>query len=110
MTALSDLERARADPGLVVLEGFHAVKHALRFGAELTVIAAADLDRTAAMAAELAPDVVDVLKRRAQTVSGAELRRAAPHIRTGVIAVARRPWVDADAVLAGGGKAPVVVL
>ena len=27
--------RARKDPELAVLEGFHALKHALRFGAEV---------------------------------------------------------------------------
>src|SRR3954468_6628809 len=33
--ALAEVAQARRTPGLVVLEGFHAVKHALRFGAEL---------------------------------------------------------------------------
>ena len=33
---------ARHAPGLVLLEGLHAVKHALRFGAELIAVAAAD--------------------------------------------------------------------
>ena len=32
---LADVARARRDGGLAVLEGFHALKHATRFGAEV---------------------------------------------------------------------------
>ena len=34
--------RARSDPERVVLEGFHALKHAMRFGAEIEHACAAD--------------------------------------------------------------------
>ena len=37
--------------GPVVLEGFHPVKHALRFGAEVTEITAADPDEVVALTA-----------------------------------------------------------
>jgi tRNA G18 (ribose-2'-O)-methylase SpoU len=54
--------RSRADT--VLLDGFHAVKHALRFGA--AVLAAVTSDRAAALAlaTELAPDVRDALAGR----------------------------------------------
>ena len=42
---LADVARARRDPALVVLEGFHAVKHALRFGGELLGAWTADAGR-----------------------------------------------------------------
>jgi hypothetical protein len=46
------------DPGSgVLLEGFHALKHALRFGAEVTHGLAADRDAVLALARELAPDL-----------------------------------------------------
>ena len=88
---------ARGDPSLVVLEGFHAVKHALRFGAEL--------------AERLAPDVRDQLVRQARTVDAdtfAALGSAPPP--TGVAAVARRPAVDLAGLLSAPGPGPVVLL
>ena len=45
--------RARRDPALAVLEGFHPLKHALRFGAtviEVLTSDAAELERLAAAA------------------------------------------------------------
>ena len=63
MVELGDLRRARRDPGLVVLEGFHAVKHAVRFGAELLGLWTADADELVALSARLAPDVVLVQAR-----------------------------------------------
>ncbi len=104
---LQKLETARADPELVVLEGFHAVKHALRFGAELTLLLAADLQATLALAADLAPDLVDAFRGRAVE---AELRALAPRVRTGVVGVARRPCCDVGALLAPGSGGPVVLL
>ena len=42
MDLIGAYRSARRDPGLVVLEGFHAVKHALRFGAEVVRLVAPD--------------------------------------------------------------------
>lgn len=55
---------ALAHADAVLLDGFHAVKHALRFGA--TMLAALTPDRAAALAlaSELAPDVRDALASR----------------------------------------------
>jgi len=84
--------RARRDPELAVLEGFHALKHALRFGAEILEVAAISPDRLARLAESLAPDlgtrisdaVTEVLPRE-------ELARLVPRPpATGVVAIARR--------------------
>jgi TrmH family RNA methyltransferase len=102
---------ARRDRGLAVLEGFHALKHALRFGAELVEAVAADRKELERLAAELAPDLAGSLAQRATPVEAGVLDRMAPHTpRTGVIAIARRPAVDLDAALANGRAAPVVLL
>jgi tRNA G18 (ribose-2'-O)-methylase SpoU len=45
----------------VLLDGFHALKHAVRFGAEVPVAVTADRAATLALADELAPDVRDAL-------------------------------------------------
>lgn len=102
---------ARRDPRLAVIEGFHALKHALRFGAEVLEALAADPAQLRELAAELAPDLGDALAERTSPVSEeliAELVPQAP--RTGVVAIARRPEIDLTAVLAGQDPAPLVLL
>ena len=88
------LTAARADPALAVLEGLHALKHALRFGADVLRIAAPDPAATLALAARVAPDL-----ELAGRIERAPLGRRAHH--TGVAAIARRPPFDADALPAG---------
>jgi len=103
--------RARRDSGLAVLEGFHALKHAVRFGAEILEVVATQPDEIAALARELAPDLADALSRRAQPISSELLASLAPHApRTGVMAIARRPRIDLPAVLTGDVAAPIVLL
>ncbi len=102
---------ARRDPELAVLEGFHALKHALRFGAEVLEAVAADPEELRRLADELAPDLGDALAERTTAIAleiVAELVPQAP--RTGVVAIARRPPVDVTAALADPRPAPVVLL
>jgi RNA methyltransferase, TrmH family len=95
---LSDVARARKTPGLVVLEGFHAIKHALRFGAELLGAWTADPEEVKALQARLAPDV----KIPVEVVDAAALAELVP--RAQVLAVAKRPdQPDAYTVLDGPG-------
>lgn len=102
---------ARRDPRLAVLEGFHALKHALRFGAGVVEAVAADRARLRDLAAELAPDLGDALAERTVPVAAGLIAELAPQApRTGVVAIARRPEIDLAAVLAAAGPAPVVLL
>ncbi|HVY96840.1 MAG TPA: TrmH family RNA methyltransferase [Solirubrobacterales bacterium] len=103
--------RARRDRTLVVVEGFHALKHALRFGAEIEQAYAVDAPALEELAAELAPDLSGRFAALAAPIDAETLDRLAPLTpRTGVIAIARRPAVDATAVLADPRPAPVVLL
>jgi TrmH family RNA methyltransferase len=103
--------RARRDPGLVVLEGFHALKHGLRFGADVVEVAAVDPGELDRLAVELAPDLAGSLAARATPVGEDVLAELAPQApRTGVVAIAHRPAVDAAAALADERPAPVVLL
>jgi len=102
---------ARRDPRLTVVEGFHALKHALRFGAELEEAVAVDPEHLEELARELAPDLAGDLAGRVERIDAAalaDLVPLAPH--TGVAAIARRPAVDVGALLADPGPAPVVLL
>jgi RNA methyltransferase, TrmH family len=102
---------ARRDRELALLEGFHALKHALRFGAEVTEAVASDPEGLERLAAELAPDLAGSLAERTTEVDAELLGQLVPHApRTGVVAIARRPPVDVAAMLAGERRAPVVLL
>ena len=93
---------ARAGPDEAVLEGFHALKHALRFGADVRLVAAADAEALERLAADLAPDLAGAFRARAEVVPPAVLATLAPRTPpTRVVAIARRPAADAAAVLAG---------
>jgi TrmH family RNA methyltransferase len=102
---------ARRDPGLAVLEGFHALKHALRFGAEVQEAVAADREELESLAAELAPDLAGSLAERTEPVGPEVLAELVPQApRTGVVAIARRPQTDLAGLLAQGRSAPLVLL
>jgi RNA methyltransferase, TrmH family len=76
----------------VVLVGFHAVKHALRFGAEMTELVAVDRTAALALAEELAPDLVDRLAADLVEVTPDRLRALAGSTAAGgVLGLARRP-------------------
>ena len=95
---LADVSEARRRRELVVLEGFHAIKHAIRFGAEILGAWTADPTEIEELKARLAPDIE-------LAVSCVELE-ALKHVvpRAQVVAVARRPLQpDPDTVLAGPG-------
>jgi TrmH family RNA methyltransferase len=95
---LADVAQARRRQELVVLEGFHAIKHATRFGAEILGAWTADPAELEQLRQRLAPDI-----ELAVTEVGLEqLKAVVP--RGQVVAVARRPTQpDPDTVLAGPG-------
>jgi TrmH family RNA methyltransferase len=102
---LADVPRARRDPGLVVLEGFHAVKHALRFDAELLGSWTAEPAEVERLRARMAPDV----ELAPAIVTADELAAVVP--RSQIVAVARRPrQLDRDSLLAAPEPAPVILL
>jgi RNA methyltransferase, TrmH family len=103
--------RARRDPGLVVLEGFHALKHAMRFGADILEVVAIQPDEIAELTRELAPDLADTLPRLAAPIPSELLASLAPQApRTGVMAIARRPAIDLSLTLTRDLSAPIVLL
>ncbi|MER5773135.1 TrmH family RNA methyltransferase [Streptomyces sp. NPDC002039] len=95
---------------VVLLDGFHALKHALRFGARVEAVVADDPEAVGALAAELAPDVE---ARVRGLVRGAELKGLLARVHpTGVAALAVRPDREAgrEALRRPGRAAPIVVL
>lgn len=103
--------RARNDDALVVLEGFHPLKHALRFGAEVVESVSPDPGRVVGLAEGLAPDVAARVRTLVRPVGEEAWRAVAPRPpRTGVVAIARRPMVTPGACLDDPRPAPVVLL
>lgn len=95
---------ARREPALAILEGFHAVKHALRFGADLAGLVTPDRAALLALAGELAPDVAIALSGAVE-IDAVAFGAMAPHpIPTPALAVAHRPQFDVEHVLSLEGR------
>lgn len=99
---------ARTDPALALLEGFHPLKHALRFGAEVVETVCRDRAGVADLVARLAPDLKPAFDAMAlrevdESTFAATVRRAPP---APIVAIARRPPPAPFASL----EAPLVLL
>ncbi len=102
---------ARRDPELAVLEGLHALKHALRFGAQVQRVVLTEPEQVRTLVQALAPDVAEGIFADAQAVSPEVFAALAPQApSTGVLAVARRRRVDVAALLVDLRPAPIVLL
>ena len=81
----------------VLLDGFHALKHALRFGADVTMVLTGDKAAALALARQLADDVTRYLDTFAVEVPGSVLRQLVPRVHpTGIVALAARPSAAAN--------------
>jgi TrmH family RNA methyltransferase len=112
VTTAERFRRARHDPELAVLEGFHALKHALRFDAELLEVAAVAPDRLLRLTEALAPDLVERLPAAITgVVAPDELARLVPRPPvTGVVAIAKRRTASPASILGARGPEPAVAL
>ena len=94
-----------------MLEGFHPLKHALRFGANVLEVVSPDPSELDRLATLLAPDLAPRLRTLVRQVDPSVFDQLAPLTpSTGVMSLAERPRLDAAAVLADRRPAPVVLL
>ena len=108
---VEQVQRARRDPALAVLEGFHALKHALRFGADVHQAYTSNPAAVAALSEALAPDLAERIGALLVPLAQEQLEQLAPRApEPRLVAIARRPPLDPDAVLADRRAAPVVLL
>ncbi|MEN2420458.1 TrmH family RNA methyltransferase [Streptomyces rimosus] len=101
------------DPASVLLDGFHALKHALRFGGDVRQVLTGDKAALLALAGELADDLTGTLDALAEQVPLAALRTLLPKVHpTGVAALAVRPAAEANLarLRAAPRPSPVVLL
>ncbi|MFE9256434.1 TrmH family RNA methyltransferase [Streptomyces sp. NPDC006879] len=104
--------RAAADDQ-VLLDGFHAIKHALRFGAEVKIAITEDRAALLGLAAELAPDVAGPLADLVREVAPEDLRELLSRVhptRTAALAAPRDRAAQLRALAARPRSAPVIVL
>lgn len=99
-TSLALLRRAQRDPGLVLLEGMHALKHAVRFGAHIEVVASPEPDELARLLARVAPDLALPVTPGAVEPGVWRALTGGRVLPSPCLAVARRPEVDVAAMLA----------
>ncbi len=110
-TLVERFRSARSDPSLVLLEGFHPIKHALRFGAELIEVVGLNPEDTVRLEEDLAPDLSGAIAQNMKTVSASVFDQLAPAPPpTGVIAIAKRPPVSLVEVFGDPSPVPVVLL
>src|SRR5262245_56005128 len=102
---------ARHDPSLAVLEGFHALKHAMRVGADINAAVTHDLTRLDHLLQSLAPDLAERMRAQVTQVSADVFERLAPvpH-ETGVLAIAKRRVTSREALDALPQNRPIVLL
>lgn len=88
---IDQFQRARKNPKLAVIEGIQALKHAVRFKANIQTIATSDTTLLAELLEELAPDAKDQILAQAEKVEEATFAKLSPQPpRTKVIAIAQR--------------------
>lgn len=103
------VREARSNPALAVLEGLHALKHAMRFGAPIVEAYTDSADDLAALVDDLAPDLSARIRDIVTPVDEDLFSEfAAGPLPSRVIAVAeRKRWTVGDAL---GGDSPTVFL
>jgi len=102
---------ARRDRSLAVLEGLHALKHALRFGADIQAAWTGDRDELFRLAGSLAPDIVERLDDIVEDVTAEVFTALSPRtLETGLIAIARRPSAPLKTALETRCRAPSILL
>jgi TrmH family RNA methyltransferase len=106
-----EFRAVRRSPDHAVLVGFHAVKHALRFGASLEALVGTNAAEINELTAVLAPDLHERLAAELQLVSPEVFSLLAPQApRTGLMGIARRPKVDLTEMLFDSTARPIVLL
>jgi tRNA G18 (ribose-2'-O)-methylase SpoU len=102
-----------AAPDAVLLDGFHALKHALRFGADVRVAVTDDKAAVLRLATGLAPDLVPALTSLVTELPAAALRGLVTRVHpTAVAALAARRERSGNLAVLNllPRRAPVVVL
>lgn len=98
-------------PRVLSLDGFHSVKHAMRFGAEILQIITSNHEALVSLSTSHASDVAYQLLTDVQTVSRETIKKLTGAIHpTETAALALKPTWDLSTVLSRSRIAPAVLL
>ncbi|MFD8090672.1 TrmH family RNA methyltransferase [Streptomyces malaysiensis] len=100
-------------PETVLLDGFHALKHALRFGADVRAAVTSDKAAAVELAGDLADDLTEAIADLLVEVEPGTLRDLVPRVhptRVAALAVQRDRQGNLDELSTLPRTAPVVVL
>lgn len=102
---------ARRDPSLAVLEGFHPLKHALRFHVDPELIVTTNRNRLEHQSRALATDIRQRIIEDSTLVTEDVFKQLAPvPPESGVIAIAKRRTVAGEKLLKTARKTPLILL
>lgn len=102
---------ARKENEYVVLEGFHAIKHALRFEATVDSIISCDPRLLGNLIASHAPDLKEYIDEHITYVEERLFTKLSPYPpQTHIIGIAKRPQYDSDNILTEKRERPLVAL
>ncbi len=103
MSLHQQFDQAAHDHSTVVLETFHALKHAVRFGAEIEMVVTDDSEKLTELTQTLAPDIAG--KFDVETVAPEVFNTLSPRtLESHVIAIAKRsPYALSD-ILSRDGR------
>lgn len=92
-------QKARGDKTLAVIEGVQALKHAVRFQADIENIITCDINNLERLLNKLAPDISQMVLNQAEEVSKVVFNRLSPQPpRTKVIALAKQKRYQLDQI------------
>lgn len=88
---ISEFQKAKKDSSVVIIEGVQALKHAVRFNAEIHKIITCDRVMLRDLINELAPDVAETVLQTAETIDEDTFKELSTRpIRTKTIALAKK--------------------
>jgi TrmH family RNA methyltransferase len=106
------LLEAQTSPSLVFLTGFHAVKHAIRFHAEITLLVTSNKEKAMNLCRTLSPDILPFFDRHLQTIESSHMQKISPGRLhwTEVWAVTKRPLDSSGNLLLSYNRTSPLVL
>lgn len=94
---------ARKDDSLAVLEGFHTLKHAIRFKAELIQTVTPNKQKLLELTKQLAPDILESVEKIVKEINAETYKTlSSTPPRSGVISIAQKPTYILKKILSNG--------
>jgi len=106
------LVEAQTSPSLVFLTGFHAIKHAIRFHAEIMTLVTSCEEKVMNLCRDLSPDILPYFRKHLQTIESSQMEKISPGRLhwTEVWAVAKRPVDSSGDLLSDSTRTSPLVL